>query len=101
LAWRYILGPVVAFRHLAGCGSHAGLREASAQGSHCKGTEVARHLRSAGTPASSSPPAYSTPLNTGCPPRRSVGSSQAPTDRRRGQPCAVPVRRASTAGRLP
>ena len=40
-------------------------------------------------------------LNTGCPPRRSVGSSQAPTDRRRGQPCAVPVRRPSTAGRLP
>jgi hypothetical protein len=26
-------------------------------------------------------------MNTGCPPRRSVGSSQAPTDRRRGQPC--------------
>jgi hypothetical protein len=25
--------------------------------------------------------------NTACPPRRSVGSSQAPTDRRRGQAC--------------
>jgi hypothetical protein len=25
--------------------------------------------------------------NTTCPPRRSVGSSQAPTDRRRGQVC--------------
>ena len=25
------------------------------------------------------------PANTACPPRRSVGSSQAPTDRRRGQ----------------
>ena len=27
------------------------------------------------------------PANTACPPRRSVGSSQAPTDRRRGQAC--------------
>lgn len=26
--------------------------------------------------------------NTACPPRRSVGSSQAPTARRRGQACA-------------
>lgn len=26
-------------------------------------------------------------LNTACPPRRSVGSSQAPTARRRGQTC--------------
>lgn len=26
--------------------------------------------------------------NTACPPRRSVGSSQAPTDRRRGQACS-------------
>jgi hypothetical protein len=25
--------------------------------------------------------------NTACPPRRSAGSSQAPTDRRRGQAC--------------
>jgi hypothetical protein len=25
--------------------------------------------------------------NTACPPRRSLGSSQAPTDRRRGQAC--------------
>ena len=27
------------------------------------------------------------PANTACPPRRSVGSSQAPTDRHRGQAC--------------
>ena len=27
-------------------------------------------------------------LNTACPPRRSAGSSQAPTDRRRGQACS-------------
>ena len=27
------------------------------------------------------------PANTACPPRRSAGSSQAPTDRRRGQAC--------------
>ena len=27
------------------------------------------------------------PANTACPPRRSVGSSQAPTARRRGQAC--------------
>ena len=26
-------------------------------------------------------------VNTACPPRRSAGSSQAPTDRRRGQAC--------------
>lgn len=26
-------------------------------------------------------------MNTACPPRRSVDSSQAPTDRRRGQAC--------------
>ncbi len=30
---------------------------------------------------------YSRAANTACPPRRSVGSSQAPTDRRRGQAC--------------
>ena len=27
-------------------------------------------------------------VNTACPPRRSVGTSQAPTDRRRGQACS-------------
>ena len=32
--------------------------------------------------------AKSRAANTACPPRRSVGSSQAPTDRRRGQACA-------------
>lgn len=31
--------------------------------------------------------AHSQAANTACPPRRSVGSSQAPTDRRRGQAC--------------
>ena len=31
--------------------------------------------------------AKSRAANTACPPRRSVGSSQAPTDRRRGQAC--------------
>ena len=30
---------------------------------------------------------HSRAANTACPPRRSVGSSQAPTDRRRGQAC--------------
>ena len=34
--------------------------------------------------------------NTACPPRRSVGSSQAPTDRRRGQACRK-LHRASIA----
>jgi hypothetical protein len=32
--------------------------------------------------------AHSPAANTACPPRRSVGSSQAPTDRRRGQACS-------------
>ena len=32
--------------------------------------------------------AQSRAANTACPPRRSAGSSQAPTDRRRGQACA-------------
>jgi hypothetical protein len=31
--------------------------------------------------------AHSKAANTACPPRRSIGSSQAPTDRRRGQAC--------------
>ncbi|MBN8490322.1 MAG: hypothetical protein J0M00_02680 [Burkholderiales bacterium] len=31
---------------------------------------------------------HSRAANTACPPRRSVGSSQAPTDRRRGQACS-------------
>jgi hypothetical protein len=31
--------------------------------------------------------AQSRAVNTACPPRRSAGSSQAPTDRRRGQAC--------------
>ena len=31
--------------------------------------------------------AHSQAANTACPPRRSVGSSQAPTARRRGQAC--------------
>ena len=31
--------------------------------------------------------AHARAANTACPPRRSVGSSQAPTDRRRGQAC--------------
>ena len=30
--------------------------------------------------------------NTACPPRRSVGSSQAPTDRRRGHACRRDLR---------
>ena len=31
--------------------------------------------------------AHARAANTACPPRRSVGSSRAPTDRRRGQAC--------------
>lgn len=36
--------------------------------------------------------AHSRAANTACPPRRSVGSSQAPTDRRRGQACRRDLR---------
>jgi len=32
-------------------------------------------------------PTHTRAANTACPPRRSVGSSQAPTDPRRGQAC--------------
>lgn len=40
--------------------------------------------------------AHSRAVNTACPPRRSAGSSQAPTDRHRGQACR-PNHQPSTA----
>ena len=91
----------MAFRHPAGCGSHWGLGKASAPGSHRRGTEVGGHPRRQRTEMSRNWRTKHRALNTGCPPRRSAGSSQAPTDRHRGQPCIAVLQRLSWAERLP
>ena len=111
VAWRYILWPVVAFRHPVGCRSHAGLRKASTRGSHHGGTEVGSYLRSFSCAASMPQRLQLIARNTGGPPGASQlwttrpvalrGAGALSTTKPRGQPCTVPTRCLSNTGRLP
>jgi len=109
-AWRYILGPVVAFRHLVGCRSHAGLCKASAAGSHHEGTEVGRYVRSlCAHPSTRSlrTACVEHGLPTGCcavvdnTPRGLREAGRVPTTKPGGQPCTAMLGTRSTTVRLP